>query len=192
MPRLIQESGLLFDPRENEFFRFEEAAYFRKVFKGRGLCEMDFGWWDAKDQVLHLLELKDYSVKPLPPNFVDELVQKATDCLLLLGSIYYGLPHAEGIKGDVPSACHAKPQRPASLQMTFVLKTSAKDHALALQPMRDAVTNRLAGRLELLDLRQAAKVVIVDHWLAQAMKIPISPAEDEPDDSRSRPRRVKR
>ncbi len=192
MERRIRESGLYFDPPVDGYFRLEVAPYFKSVFKGRGLCEMDFGWWDPTEKTLHLLELKDYSVKALPDNLVDDLVQKATDCLLLLGSMYYGLPHAEGIKEDFPENSHVKPNRPAMLRLTFVLKTAARDHALPLQQMRDKLKNKLNGRLELLDLRSSTEILLLDHWMAQELGVPIVPADDESHESRSRTTRRKK
>lgn len=178
MPKLIEESGLLFDPPDTTV-RLEAAPYFVEHFKRYGLGEMDFVWWDPAQQIVHLLELKDYSLRSLPPDLVGELVQKATDCLLLLGSIHYGLPHADGIKGMLPSACHAKPTRAGAIRLTFVLKMARPDQAYELQSMRDALLNRLKGRLELLGLRPFTTVLLLDQWTARERGVPIVLDEEE-------------
>jgi hypothetical protein len=187
MQQVIKESGLLFDPPEG-YFRIQDAPYFKDKFQRYGLCEMDFGWLDADQHILHLLELKDYSTRELPPDLTGDLVQKATDSLLLLSSIYYGLPHQDGIRGVFPAECHEKPAPPARIQITFVIKTPSRDTAVLLQKMRDSLKNRIAGRLELLDLRLVTDVFLVDQWIAKdLLKLPID-FEEETDRKRRKNR----
>jgi len=102
MPKPIPESGLYFDPPNDRAFRWQDRPYFVEHCKRFGVQEMDFGWCDQEGRILYLLELKDCSRTDQPPrDYVDELVQKATDCLLLLGSVWHTLPHADGIRSDL-------------------------------------------------------------------------------------------
>lgn len=186
MQRRIEESGLYFDPPVG-YFRIQDAPYFKDKFQRRGLCEMDFGWLDPVQRILHLLELKDYSTRELPPDLTGDLVQKATDSLLLLSSIYYGLPHQEGIHSVFPAECHERPSPPASIRITFVIKTQSRDTAILLQKMSDSLKNRIAGRLELLDLRTVTQVFLLDQWMAKEQRIPID-FEEETDRKRRKGR----
>lgn len=185
MQRRIAESGLYFDPPQG-YFRIEEAPYFRKMFKGRGLCEMDFGFWDPEQGVLNLIELKDYSIKDIPSNLSLDLAQKATDCLLLLASIFYELPHAEGIRGIFPAECHQRPTNPSALRLTFVIKTKGRDVAALLHAEMDLLRQRMAGRLEVLDLRSVTQVFLLDQWMAKDSGIPIDFEEEASGKTRKR------
>ena len=128
------------------------------------------------------------SFNDLPPDMPLDLAQKATDCLLLLASIYYGLPHAEGIRGIFPVECHSKPTTPAALRLMFVIKTPSRDTAIHLQKMRDKLKNMIAARLELLDLRAVTEVFLVDQWMAKdLLKLPID-FEEETDRKRRKKR----
>src|SRR5262249_30280382 len=153
------------DPPNERWYRWQDRPYFVEHCKRFGVQEMDFGFCDLEGRILHLLELKDYS-RPgeLPPALVDELVQKATDCLLLLGSIWHGLPHAEGLKRDLHEEWHQKPVHAGGLRLIFVVKLAEQSHRADMQPMLDKLRNKLAGRLELFALRQIATVELLDHW----------------------------
>src|ERR1700742_2639657 len=127
MPPLILESGLYFDPPSERYFRWQDCPYFVDHFKRYGLHEMDFAWWDPQEETMNLLEFKDYSLPSsdkLPPTLINEFVQKATDCVLLLGSIWHDLPHAEGLKRELYEAWHEKPRNAQSMRLTFVIKVA--------------------------------------------------------------------
>lgn len=182
----------MFDPPEG-YFRWQDAPYFALHFKGIGLCEMDFAWHDPAKDVLHLLEVRDYSRADRQDlwfkagdrqtlDIVHELVQKATDSLLLLSSMWYGLPHAAGLQADVPRVWHVRPEPPRALRVTFVLKLATDAQTAALQPMQDSLRNRLKGRLRLLGLE--SKVVLVQllpHTMIETARLPLSVATDEND-----------
>ena len=42
----IRESGFLFEPGQAPWFRLQDQPGFA-LLKGRGVCEMDFGWYGA-------------------------------------------------------------------------------------------------------------------------------------------------
>ena len=56
------ESGLYFDPPHDRCFRLDQSQHAATLFRGLGVQEMDFGWWDDARQTMHLLEVKDYSL----------------------------------------------------------------------------------------------------------------------------------
>jgi hypothetical protein len=89
-----------------------------------------FGWWDEPEQTMNLLEVKDYSDAPFnAEHYVNECIQKATDCLLLLASIWYDLPYGPRIKGCLPDEWHTLPVAPPRLHLFFVIKESLSTDA---------------------------------------------------------------
>lgn len=188
------ESGLYFEPPHGECFRLEHCAPVRAL-KGQGLAEMDFAWRDAAEQTIHLLEVRDYSLpeRALSVDFlVHECVQKATDCLLMLVSVWHDLPAGPALRGDLPDTWHAWPGEHGRLSLTFVLKTSAQNDRVSIAQLETRVRDKLKGRLELLHLRRITTVRIMDHQTARQRGVPIQSVEDflatpvEPIDGRKR------
>jgi hypothetical protein len=170
------ESGLYFDPPHARCFRWDTCPDF-KTFKRFGLAEMDFGWRDEATATLHLLELKDYSTDPYSDDWlIGELVQKATDCLLLLASVWYELPRGDAIRSCLPDEWHEHADG-QPIQLNFVLKTA---DVVPLHSLQDKLRNKLLGRQELLALRTVTTVYLVNHELAVSeLGLPLTPA-DEP------------
>ena len=79
----FEESGLRVTPPEGCSFRFEDCTTYRRL-SGQRVSEMDVGWWDEAHQVIRLLELKDYSVRPPSGVLLPGLVAKGRDCLVML------------------------------------------------------------------------------------------------------------
>ncbi len=183
--RAYPESGLLFDPPHDQCFRFDQCEPVKRL-KGLGLHEMDFAWWDDARKAMHLLEVKDYSLpqaKIAQEHLVNECVQKATDCLLLLASVWHDLPLGPEIRAQIPEPWHQKPNRPKTLNMFFVFKVPESSRgAVARDPVAwDALEatarNRLNGRRELFLLRAAAEVFLMDHLAAAGRGLPIKTEE---------------
>lgn len=170
------ESGLYFDPPHARCFRWDTCPDF-KIFKGLGLAEMDFGWRDETTGTLHLLELKDYSTRDLSPDWlIGDLVQKATDSLLLLASVWYGFPRGDAIRACLPDEWHEHAER-QPIQLNFVLKTA---DVVPLHDLQDRLRNKLLGRQELLALRTVTTVYLVNHEFAVSeLGLPLTLA-DEP------------
>ena len=99
------ESGLFFNPPNDRCFRLDHSPHASTLFRSMGVQEIELGWWESAKQTMHLLEVKDYSRPGASfdhQHFLNECLQKATDCLLLLASIWYGLPCAPDAKDSVP------------------------------------------------------------------------------------------
>ncbi len=176
--QLHLESGLYFDPPHARCFRWDASDYFRVTGKRYGLAEMDFAWCDETTMALHLLEVKDYSTDPqLPAWLINDLVQKGTDCLLLLASVWYRLPHGDSIRACLPDEWHEHAEG-QPINLTFVLKTAEN---VALQPLQDQLRQKLKGRQELLALRTVTTVSLVNHELAVSeLGLPLTPADEPP------------
>jgi hypothetical protein len=175
------ESGLYFDPPHDRCFRLDQSAHAGVLFKSLGVQEMDFGWWDEAKQAMRLLEVKDYSRPESKFNhelFLNECLQKATDCLLLLASIWYTLPCAHQARDSVPEEWYTRPAAPPRLDMFFVVKVAesgrgeAVGDPLGLEQLQARARNKMRGRLELLGVRPATMLFVMDHRTA-ATRVPI-------------------
>lgn len=176
------ESGLFFDPPHDRCFRLDQSELAEGLFKRFGVQEMDFGWWDELQQIMHMLEMKDYARAGVSFNadhYLNECVQKATDCILLLASIWYGLPYGPQVKGCVPNEWHVRPAVPPRLHLFFVIKVpeTSKD-ALGMDALQARARNKMKGRLELLQVRSATTLFLLDHRTAKAFGLPIKTEDD--------------
>lgn len=174
------ESGLYFDPPHAECFRLEHCDHV-KALKGHGVAEMDFAWWEAGREAIHLLEVRDYSdpAHKLAVDFlVHECVQKATDCLLMLASVWYGLPAGERLRECVPETWQRRPAERGHVFLTFVIKTTTQNDKVSIGQVQNRVRDKLKGRLELLELRGSTTVQIMDHETARQRGVPLKTEED--------------
>jgi hypothetical protein len=175
------ESGLHFEPPHDQCFRLDLCKHVRAL-KGKGLAEMDYGWWDGGGRTMHLLEVKDYS-PPNPKlssdNLLNECIQKATDCLLVMASVWHDLPLGERLGECLPEEWRAPPAEAVHVQLTFVVKTSDPTDLEVLMKLQDRLRDKLAGRLELLQIRDRTMVLLLDHRRATRVGIPISAFDDE-------------
>lgn len=178
----ILESGLYFEPGPHSWFRFDACKSFQPL-KGNGVCEMDFGWYEADRKTQWLLELRDYSASGKPVDLaqpdsraflIQEFAQKAKDSLLLLGSLWHDLPCAEVLRRDLPAAFHQMPSAQERLKLVFVVKTDTPtSFQSAAQPLKDSLTNRLKGQSHLLGVLGCCDVLLLDHQTAIAAKLPL-------------------
>jgi hypothetical protein len=88
---IYQESGLIITLPDDEHFRFQDCQAY-KGLSGANLKEMDFAWWQNETKTLWLIEIKEYanlsSEECLPDYLLDNLVNKATDSLLMLAAMW--------------------------------------------------------------------------------------------------------
>lgn len=182
----ILESGLLFEPGDEDWFRFECCSGF-KPLKGLGVMEMDFGWYASKTQTPWLIELRDYSQSGNPEGLhsqqsldylIRECVEKAKDSLLLLGSVWYGLPKKVQLAPDLPAAFLRLPTSDRALKLAFVVKTDEpKSFLLATQALKDRLNGKLNGQRELLGIRDRCEVLLMDHQTAIGSGLPLRVAD---------------
>jgi hypothetical protein len=187
------EPGFLFSPPHKCSFRLSASAL-SDTFKRFGIQEMDFAWWDAPEQTMNLLEVKDYSRTGSfsAEHYVNECAQKATDCLLLLGSIWYGLPYGPRVSECVPEEWHTLPVTPRRLHLYFVMKEPQSKDPLGMSALQDKVKSKVKGRIELLDLTSATTLFLMNHHFAASKGLPITTPEAflaEPVPARPKPPR---
>jgi hypothetical protein len=172
MPTYI-ESGLHVHLPDGDSFRFEDCAAYRRL-SGWSLKEMDFGWWDGDRQILWLMELKDYSrLTPrerLPEPLFDNLLNKATDSLLMLSAAWLQSNQGKTLRPCLPSSCGQLPRR---IKLVFVIKLHQTPIIADLGPLGVRLKNRLRGRVALFDL-DVKDVAIADHNTAIKLGLPLS------------------
>jgi hypothetical protein len=173
-----QESGLQVHLPDEDSFRFEDCAAYRRL-SGWSLKEMDFGWWDGDRQIFWLMELKDYSrLSPrerLPEPLFDNLLNKATDSLLMLSSVWLQTEQGATLRRCLPDTCHRLPPR---LKLVFVIKLHQLPIIADLGPLGVRLKTRLRGRVALFDL-DVRDVAIADHQTAIKLGLPLSVGSKE-------------
>lgn len=170
---IYQESGLRITLPDGDSFRFQDCSSY-KTLSGKNLSEMDFGWWDSTRNTLWLLDIKDYShltpSEKLPDHLLDNLINKATDSLLLLSAVWFGSIKGKEIGLELPLSCQSFPSNPRKLKIVFVLKISNTHIKAELSPLKTRLLARLQGRIALFDLNN---VTLTDHETGIKMGLPI-------------------
>lgn len=177
------ESNLHFDPPHDRAFRLADSAL-ADTLKRFGIHEMDFGWWDEPQQTMNLLEVKDYSEAQFNKDHcINECVQKATDCLLLLASAWYSLPYGARVRDCIPEEWSTIPVAPPRLHLFFVMKMRPPPDArspqdpVGMDGLEVQARERIKGRLELFQVRQATTLFLMDHRMAATRGLPIKTRE---------------
>lgn len=155
--QFIEESGLrLGFPADS--FRFQELLAYRAL-SGQFLKEMDFAW--HHNSKLHLLEIPDFrrlestlnlddlvpsSKEGLPKRF-SQLIDRLTDSLLMLLSVWAGTQRGSLIASELP----INAQSLASIRLVIAL--GLPEHlSIHIGALREAINSRLRGRVALADL----------------------------------------
>jgi len=174
--REIIESGFKVTVPEETSFRFEENQHYRKL-SGIGLKEMDVGWWKSDSSKLIFLELKgmeiwkgyDKSKDNAHEYLVKSLKRKITDVLLMMAAIWIETDIGKDMKTQLPEVVHQYPGD-GSLKLIILIDTPDSRKPL-LSPLKDAVNNKLAGRVRLFGVQH---VTIIDFDKANKMKLPVT------------------
>ena len=103
----ITESSIKLDFPDKNFFRFEDCSGYNSIqnhFK-----EMDAGWYDNTNDILYIIELKDWSyasLSSLPKenssNRIWDLVKKSVDSTCMLMSTILGTVQGQEIQKCIP------------------------------------------------------------------------------------------
>jgi len=174
--REIIESGFKVTVPEEASFRFEENQHYRKL-SGIGLKEMDVGWWNNDNNKLIFLELKgievwegfDKSKDNAYEYLVKSLKGKVTDVLLIMAATWIETGIGKDIKTQLPKVVHQYPGD-GSLKLIILIDTPDSRKPL-LSPLKDAVNNKLAGRVRLFGVPH---VTIIDFDTANKMGLPVT------------------
>lgn len=169
-----RESDLDVTLPTGDSFRFSDCSAYRSL-SGAGLKEMDFGWWESSSSTLWLMELKDYSrlspAEQLPADLFDGFMNKATDSLLMLASVWFNSAKGAEICHCLPLSCQSFPSRPQKIKLVFLLNVDSY-RIPELEALRDRIKNRLKGRVALFDLT-VNNIILLDHRTAMRNGLPI-------------------
>jgi len=163
MMTAYDESGLRLNLPKGQHFRYCEAY---KLLCGQKLKEMDFGWWQPEQNRLWLIEIKDYAhlttEERLPNHLLDNLVDKATDSLLMLASCWAKTGKGREFFSCLPPPIQQFPESPEQLKLKlfFILKIDVTMFKDEIDALRYGLNNRLRGRVALFNIRY---VSLVDH-----------------------------
>jgi len=174
--RTLEESGFRVSVPESDSFRLADLEPYREL-SGRHLKEMDLGWWDVPRARLLLLELKgreiwdefDREREGAHAHLLASLETKANDVLLILAAVWSGTETGKRLAALLPPRARAYPGD-KKLKLVFLVDTPARRREL-LGPVKDALRNRLAGRLALFG---AAAIVLADDETAMKMGLPVA------------------
>lgn len=163
--QFIDESGLrLGFPADS--FRFQELLAYRAL-SGQSLKEMDFAW--HHNSRLHFLEIRDYrrlegtlnlddlvpaSKESLPRRF-SQLIDKLTDSLIIMLSVWAGTQRGNLIASELPVAA----QGLTSIRLVIALGLPAH-LSIHMGVLREAINARLRGRVALADI---SRVSVLDY-----------------------------
>ena len=156
-----------------ESFRFEQLQSYRSL-SGQFLKEMDFAW--CYNSRLYLLEVRDYRdldktlhlddlVPPgggNSPRRFSQLIDKLTDSLLMLFSVWAGTQRGALLAAELPVLA----QRPTSMRLIIALGLPAH-LSTHLGVLSDAINARVHGRVALADITRVA-VLDYDRLCANA------------------------
>lgn len=181
----FEESGIRVEFPDDSWFRFSAMRAYARL-SGQNLKEMDCGWWDDRNGVLWLIELKGEGVwhseatrfmrqcaegvrtgSKAPPNLklTHSLLGKALDSLMILAAVWSNTETGIDFSVAMPSGTHRYPGA-SNIHLLFVVDTAPKRRGL-LVTLRDQVNRILQGRLALFGIR---KVEVLD--LAAASRPP--------------------
>lgn len=129
---------------------------------------MDFGWWDSTKETLSLLEIKDYShltpTQRLPDHLLEKLINKVTDSVMILASVWSGTLQGQKFYTELPTSCQIFPIHPKKVKVIFIFKISDEIRIKQeLTDIRDKLRNKILGRLMLFDI---TNLILVDHETA--------------------------
>jgi len=175
---IFEESGFRVEAPDPAF-RFADLAPYRRM-SGQQLKEMDVGWWGPSpegQQRLTLLELKGLEVwQSLPDNpvkphehLVRTCVEKATDTLLMLSGAWLPTAWGQELSSSLPAQALPYPGDKA-LKLVFLIDIPVGKRELLL-PVREAISGRLQGRMNIFGMRHVA---VVDFESAQRMGLPVT------------------
>ena len=103
------ESSIKLDFPDDNFFRFESCDWY--IHNQQDFKEMDAGWYDDSNDVLYLIELKDWTfsnLATLPNTDVNsriwDLVKKSVDSICMLMAVLLSTTHGNQVRACIPFA----------------------------------------------------------------------------------------
>lgn len=148
-----EESGYQFELPDDRTFRFEECATYRNHLKAHELKEMDFGWiTDTDPPAVWLAEVSNYGLGPEAQtvgvsDFLDEAVQKISDSLLMLSTVWAQTSAGQRLRHDIEQTCPNFPEHVVDLRVAVLLGFGGTDAPQKIQAVANTLRPRLKGRM---------------------------------------------
>jgi|SRR5580700_8587501 hypothetical protein len=169
---MVEESGFVFTPPHEAWFRFADCGTYRTRLSGQGIKEMDFAYWDAPRDRLALLEIEDYTGREMKDHRVERLIAKGKDVLVMLHSAWHEVPSELGasLAREIPELLRVR----SRVQIVFVLKLDGGTQRMAMSKMRDKIRRAIRAYAALLDMDGDA--ALMDQHQALEFGLPLRPS----------------
>jgi len=144
-------------------FRVENINPHKRLTNSH-LKDIDVCWFDPSSGILYLMEFKDYANPHFLANSslndeLDDLINKATDMLMILASIWSNSQKGQEYKNEIPNSCCSLPRK---IKIFFVFKLITAQIQNDIPAITTKLRNRLKGRAALFDMNTANDVMIID------------------------------
>jgi len=173
---IYKESGLAISLADDNYFRFCECITYRKL-SGSYLREIDFGWWDAEESYLYLMELTDFSSltpdEQLADNFLNEVILRTVDCLLMLSAIWSRSRKGQNLQADITQTCISFPSELCKIKIVVVIKIESRHSRTWLSPLLTLLRARIKSKASLLDIDFKNDILLLNHEVAKRLGLPI-------------------
>lgn len=161
---IYQESNITLDfTGINKHFRFETCPAYQSL-SGQSIKEIDFGWWDDSNQVLYLLELKNYTIPGLDNQKAEKLIEnlwkKSVDTMIMLNSVWLSTPTG----GTIASCLPVEITQKVKVKIYHLVKVDPSSAPLMMM-VNQKLTNKFIGYKKLFNV---AAFSIITHSQAQS------------------------
>jgi hypothetical protein len=155
------ESGITIDlPNDVEFFCFENCNGYR-MLSGNHFKEMDIGWYDSSENILYLIELKDFTKKNLrdrniAKQVVFDLVKKSVDSMAMIMAVKAGTHYSSKIQPCLPPSFNVSTSK---IKMIHIINCS-EDRKTDIQFLRDKFQEHFEAYKKLFDVENCTVVSV--------------------------------
>lgn len=162
------ESGITLDLSGLDYFCFENCKGYQKL-SAHHFKEMDIGWYNAEEDTLYLVELKDFTVKNMTDSHADkiitDLVKKSIDSISMIIAVKAETNYSALIRSCLPSSFNV---RSSSIKLIHIINcTPEKEFYIPF--IRDKFQERFKAYKILFDIQHCTVVSLrsAQKFLAQ-------------------------
>ena len=155
------ESGITIDlPEEIEFFCFENCEGYR-MLSGYHFKEMDIGWYNPSEDILYLIELKDFTSKnirekEIAKQVVFDLIKKSIDSIAMIMAVKADTPYSSFIRPCLPPSFKVSTSK---ITIIHIINCS-EDKKTDIQFLRDKFQEHFAAYKKLFAIKHCTVVSV--------------------------------
>jgi hypothetical protein len=155
------ESGITIDlSDELEYFCFENCDGYR-MLSGNHFKEMDIGWTNSSEDILYLIELKDFTKKNLKnrdiaKQVVLDLVKKSVDSIAMIMAVKASTHYSSNIQPCLPPSFNASSSK---IKMILMINCS-EERKIDIQFLRDKFQEHFEAYKKLFDVKHCTVVSV--------------------------------